>query len=139
MLEWTMKMILRLQKPARRFGNLNYISYGTIYLTPFFQRKAHEPPKERSRNSFALWWMVSSYRISKSSFPYMDKIETLFASSSSPQRKYWGFQVFRKALARLPPTDLPMLFTRNFMRSWINHMASQDRYLHKVAKQVVRS
>jgi DNA polymerase phi len=25
------------------------------------------------------------------------------------------------------------------MRSWINHLSNHDRYLHKVAKQVVRS
>src|ERR1700728_49734 len=32
---------------------------------------------------------------------------------------------------------MPMLFTKNFMRSWINHLSSHDRYLHKAAKQVV--
>lgn len=31
-----------------------------------------------------------------------------------------------------------MLFTKNFMRSWINHLSNSDRYLHKAAKLVVR-
>lgn len=31
-----------------------------------------------------------------------------------------------------------MLFTKNFMRSWINHLSNSDRYLHKAARQVVR-
>ena len=64
--------------------------------------------------------------------------ESLFASTSSPERKYWGFQVFQKALPRVSGDDMPMLFTKNFMRSWINHLSNSDRYLHKAARQVVR-
>ena len=64
--------------------------------------------------------------------------ESLFASTASPERKYWGFQVFQKALPRVSADDMPMLFTKNFMRSWINHLSNSDRYLHKAARQVVR-
>lgn len=64
--------------------------------------------------------------------------ESLFSSTSSAERKYWGFQIFQKALPRVQAADMPMLFTKNFMRSWINHLSSSDRYLHKAAKQVVR-
>ena len=66
------------------------------------------------------------------------RTESLFASTSSPERKYWGFQVFQKALPRVSADDMPMLFTKNFMRSWINHLSNSDRYLHKAARQVVR-
>jgi hypothetical protein len=31
-----------------------------------------------------------------------------------------------------------MLFTKNFMRTWINHLSKKDRYLHKIALQTVR-
>jgi len=64
-------------------------------------------------------------------------VESLFSSTSSDERKYWGFQVFQKALARVKQDNMPMLFTKNFMRSWINHLSHQDRYLHKIAKQAV--
>ena len=64
--------------------------------------------------------------------------ESLFSSNSSPQRKYWGFRVFQKALTRVTEANMPMLFTKNFMRSWINHLSKRDRYLHKVAHQTVR-
>ena len=57
---------------------------------------------------------------------------------ASPERKYWGFQVFQKALPRVSADDMPMLFTKNFMRSWINHLSNSDRYLHKAARLVVR-
>ncbi|KZT24137.1 hypothetical protein NEOLEDRAFT_1117111 [Neolentinus lepideus HHB14362 ss-1] len=62
--------------------------------------------------------------------------DSLFAATSSAERKYWGFQVFGKALRHVDASDMPMLFTKNFMRCWINHLSKQDRYLHKVAKQV---
>jgi DNA polymerase phi len=63
--------------------------------------------------------------------------ESLFSITSSPERKYWGFQMFEKALPRISERDLPMLFTKNFMRTWINHLSKRDRYLHKAAKQTV--
>ncbi|TFK46446.1 hypothetical protein OE88DRAFT_1667862 [Heliocybe sulcata] len=62
--------------------------------------------------------------------------DSLFAATSSAERKYWGFQIFLKALSRVSASDMPMLFTKNFMRCWINHLSKPDRYLHKVAKQV---
>ncbi|KAI0654742.1 DNA polymerase phi-domain-containing protein [Cubamyces menziesii] len=78
-------------------------------------------------------------RAAKGSFPEFFRIvvdESLFASTSSPERKYWGFQIFQKALPRVSADDMPMLFTKNFMRSWINHLSNSDRYLHKAARQV---
>ncbi|TFK72185.1 hypothetical protein BDN72DRAFT_792794 [Pluteus cervinus] len=63
--------------------------------------------------------------------------ESLFSASSSQQKKYWGFQVFSRALKRVDQESMPMLFTKNFMRSWINHLSNPDRYLHKIAKQMV--
>ncbi|KAI0373319.1 hypothetical protein BV20DRAFT_963165 [Pilatotrama ljubarskyi] len=80
-----------------------------------------------------------SARPAKGSFPEFFRIvvdESLFASTSSSERKYWGFQVFQKALPRVSADDMPMLFTKNFMRSWINHLSNSDRYLHKAARQV---
>ncbi|KAF8557343.1 hypothetical protein OG21DRAFT_1494920 [Imleria badia] len=64
--------------------------------------------------------------------------ESLFTPSSSPERKYWGFQVFKKALARVKPTELPMLFTKNLMRNWINHLSNKDRYLHNISLDVAK-
>ncbi|KAG2157394.1 DNA polymerase phi-domain-containing protein [Suillus clintonianus] len=64
--------------------------------------------------------------------------ETLFGASSSPERKFWGFLVFKKALRRVDGADLPMLFTKNFMRSWINHLSQKDRHLHKISQDVVK-
>ncbi|KAG8217899.1 DNA polymerase phi-domain-containing protein [Butyriboletus roseoflavus] len=64
--------------------------------------------------------------------------DSLFSPSSSPERKYWGFQVFKKALGRVRATELPMLFAKNLMRSWINHLSNKDRYLHKISLDVAK-
>lgn len=59
--------------------------------------------------------------------------ETLFAASSSHDRKSWGFQVFERALARASDDDKPMLFTPNFMRTLINQLGNRERLLHRAA------
>ncbi|EPQ32359.1 uncharacterized protein PFL1_00555 [Pseudozyma flocculosa PF-1] len=59
--------------------------------------------------------------------------ESLFAASGSTERKSWGFQVFERALVRASDGDKPLLFTPNFMRTWINQLSGQDRFLHKAA------
>ncbi|KAH7107409.1 DNA polymerase phi-domain-containing protein [Auriculariales sp. MPI-PUGE-AT-0066] len=64
--------------------------------------------------------------------------ESFFATSASSERKYWGFLIFQKFASRVPPSELPLLLTRNFMRTWINHLSHTDRYLHKIAKQVAQ-
>ena len=62
--------------------------------------------------------------------------ESLFSASASNERKYWGFVIFQRVLPRVKSADLPMLFTKNFMRTWINHLSQFDRYLHSFAKQI---
>lgn len=64
--------------------------------------------------------------------------EALFANTSSAERKYWGFQVFERALPLLPSEAVPLVFTPNFMRSWMNNLSSADRHLHKAALQAAR-
>ncbi|KAL1960089.1 hypothetical protein VTO42DRAFT_261 [Malbranchea cinnamomea] len=57
----------------------------------------------------------------------------LFAFASSEERKFWGFQVFSKVLTEAPQSFASLVFTRNFMRSLMNQLAVEDRYLHKAA------
>ncbi|KAI0340127.1 hypothetical protein BDW22DRAFT_1486396 [Trametopsis cervina] len=83
--------------------------------------------------------VLSPSNAAQASFPEFFRIlvdESLFSAASSPERKSWGFQIFRKALPRVREEDVPMLFTKNFMRSWINHLSNSGRYLHKAAKLV---
>lgn len=62
--------------------------------------------------------------------------ESLFSGSASNERKYWGFVIVQRVLPRVKAADLPMLFTKNFMRTWINHLSHFDRYLHSFAKEI---
>ncbi|KAJ3738836.1 DNA polymerase phi-domain-containing protein, partial [Lentinula detonsa] len=82
--------------------------------------------------------LLNTSNTAKSNFPEFFRVvvdESLFSSTASPERKYWGFQVFQKALPLVAKDNIPMLFTKNFMRTWINHLSKQDRFLHKAAKQ----
>ncbi|ORX88701.1 hypothetical protein K493DRAFT_341123 [Basidiobolus meristosporus CBS 931.73] len=61
----------------------------------------------------------------------------LFNANSSHERKYWGFLVFEEALPRLPSSQMPLIFTSNFMRCFINNLTSEDRFLNKSAKHTM--
>ncbi|WWC60265.1 uncharacterized protein I303_102832 [Kwoniella dejecticola CBS 10117] len=64
--------------------------------------------------------------------------ESLFSNTASPQRRYWGFQVSEKSLPLLSASSMPLIFTPNFMRCWMNNLSSSDRYLHKAALQIAK-
>ncbi|KAI5856466.1 DNA polymerase phi-domain-containing protein [Tricharina praecox] len=66
--------------------------------------------------------------------------ESLFSSSSSEERKFWGFLFFLKALDRITtPPDLTAMFSKNFMRCMTNQLADVERYLNKAAAKVSRA
>lgn len=64
-------------------------------------------------------------------------LDSLFSSNSTAERRFWGFEVFRKLLARADATDLPQLFTQNFARTWMNNLSGKDKLLNKIAQEVV--
>lgn len=82
--------------------------------------------KAKGRASFVEFWRIA-----------VD--ESLFHASASPERKSWGFQVFCKALPALAESEKPLLFTPNFMRTWINQLAGQDRLLHSTAAKAAET
>ncbi|PKK70866.1 hypothetical protein RhiirC2_849581 [Rhizophagus irregularis] len=59
--------------------------------------------------------------------------ECLFDSDTTHQRKFWGFQLFEKALKLCPEKNTSSLFTPNFMRTLINNSYEKNRYLHEAA------
>lgn len=68
---------------------------------------------------------------------WMYVLESLFGTNTTPERRFWGFEIFRKLVASVPVADLPQLLTKNFMRTWMGHLSSKDKTLHKAARQVV--
>ncbi|KAG8853507.1 DNA-directed DNA polymerase [Tulasnella sp. 330] len=63
-------------------------------------------------------------------------MESLFGPNTTPERRFWGFEIFRKLVVLIPVTDLPRILTKNFMRTWMGHLSSKDKTLHKAARQV---
>jgi len=70
----------------------------------------------------------------------MTRPESLFSSSSSEERKFWGFLFFFKSLDRVStPQDLSTMFSKNFMRCMVNQLSDAERYLNKAATKVSRA
>ena len=65
--------------------------------------------------------------------------ETLFATSSSKERKYWGFSLFQRMIPDTPADSLSNLFTKNLMRCLINQLALPERYLHRAAEKSIKA
>lgn len=61
-------------------------------------------------------------------------VGSLFENNASRGRKYWGFLLVQKVLPRLSAEQVPLIFTENFMRAFINNLSSDVRYLNKSAK-----
>ncbi|KDN51531.1 hypothetical protein RSAG8_00076, partial [Rhizoctonia solani AG-8 WAC10335] len=105
-----------------------------ILAAPFRKQSRTESVKPHLQSFIAFALMVSPFFHVSIISPELG-LESLFATTSSPERKSWGFQVFEQALAVMPPEEYQYLFTANFMRTWINHLSAPDRHLHKAAKK----
>ena len=132
------RKIPRLERLLQEHGNPNYTSSGPS-SSIYYYLKARTPPQGVPYKISGVWSLTVSFHSRLTySLSHRHLQESLFSSISSPERKYWGFQLFQKALPRIRNSqDLPFLFTKNFMRSWINHLSKSDRYLHKAALSVV--
>ncbi|CCE86801.1 Piso0_005314 [Millerozyma farinosa CBS 7064] len=78
-------------------------------------------------------------RVSLTEFWKIVVDETLFANKSSPERKYWGFEVFMKFLSELSSEQAYNLFTPNLMRCLVNQASQPDRMLNKLSTKVIRT
>ena len=65
--------------------------------------------------------------------------DSLFSASASDQRKYWGFVLFQRAVSSVPAIFIPFIFSKNFLRCFMNQLASSDRYLHRSAEKAAKS
>ena len=63
----------------------------------------------------------------------------LFAAASSEERKYWGFLVFTKVVNEAPVHLASLAFSKNFMRCFMNQLAVEDRYLHRIASKAAKA
>lgn len=83
--------------------------------------------------------LASPSRVSLTEFWKIVVDETLFANKSSPERKYWGFEVFMKFLSELGLEEINHLFTPNLMRCLVNQASQPDRMLNKLSTKVIRT
>lgn len=103
--------------------------------------RQQQSAKCSKRIEFAKFW--EECIDSKSSHVQEDLMlrrpEALFATSSSEERKYWGFLLFQQMTPTAPVNVLPDLFTINLMRCLTNQLASPERYLHRAAEKSIKA
>jgi uncharacterized protein YdbL (DUF1318 family) len=65
-------------------------------------------------------------------------VESLFAPSSSPERKHSGFLLLAKIVAIAPSEFLKSVFTTNTILQLVNHLKTDERYLHRSATKTMQ-
>lgn len=65
--------------------------------------------------------------------------DNLFASTSSHERKAWGFKLLSSMMALVPEASISALFSPNLMRTLINQSKKDDRFLHSAALVALQS
>ncbi|CAG8738308.1 9314_t:CDS:2, partial [Cetraspora pellucida] len=85
------------------------------------------PPGERYEKNMAtfetFWKMVVD--------------ECLFHEDTTHHRKFWGFQLFEKALISLSLEKMPSIFTPNLLRTLMNNFVDKSRYLHEATMHIL--
>jgi DNA polymerase phi len=66
-------------------------------------------------------------------------IGNLFASTSSHERKAWGFKLLSSMIGHVSEAELSALFSPNLMRTLINQSKKEDRFLHSAALAALHS
>ncbi|KAF2204935.1 hypothetical protein GQ43DRAFT_453433 [Delitschia confertaspora ATCC 74209] len=103
-------------------ANPNPIFAWDVVLSEILKRDG-ETGDEKSllkKSEFAQFWI--------------DTVDSnLFASSSSHERKSWGFKLLAKLVTSAPRWTIPALFSPNLTRSLINQSKDGDRFLHAAA------
>lgn len=97
------------------------------------KRKNNSLPgsKKRSKNDDAV------EQIDLSEFWKVVIDETLFAEKSSPERKYWGFDIFCKFFVRISVAQLPHVFGPNFMRCLMSQASLLNKLLNKMTTKAI--
>ncbi|KAI7872535.1 DNA polymerase phi-domain-containing protein [Spinellus fusiger] len=103
----------------------------SVYLESSAEKEEEKRPKKKQKTikakaelkvaSFQEFWTAT-----------VDDI--MFNNTASYGRKFWGFQLVERVLPRLAPDQMPLIFTENFMRTFINNLSSDVRFLNKAAK-----
>ncbi|WPK25981.1 hypothetical protein PUMCH_003323 [Australozyma saopauloensis] len=63
--------------------------------------------------------------------------ETLFAERTSLERKFWGFELFNKFIAKVTPSQSADLFGKNFLRTLMNHASQNNKQLNKLSTKTL--
>lgn len=88
-----------------------------------------------------LWVDIvdSMFIISVTQRQRLTSLDNLFSTTSSHERKSWGFKLFSNMVTQVPVWAVPALFSPNLMRTVVNQSKKDDRFLHTAALAALRS
>lgn len=100
-----------------------------------------EDGEDPTKPEFPQFWLdtVDSKLACSITKTWLILLDNLFTSTSSHERKAWGFKLFSSMIVRVPDAVLPALFSPNLMRTLINQSKQEDRYLHSAAVAALKS
>ncbi|EMR09016.1 hypothetical protein PNEG_02790 [Pneumocystis murina B123] len=86
-----------------------------------------------------MYTLEANNAVNSSFLEFWTKVidESFFSAASSLEKKFLGFQVFNIALSKIENSDITHLFSKNFMRCFINHLSDENRYLNKISNKVI--
>ena len=108
-------------------------------------KEQHSEARQKThseRLSLKVFWneVVDSEFSSEGQRPIPNSTEdSLFSTVASDQRKFWGFVVFQRVLQSGPADVMPIIFSTNLMRCFVNQLASSERYLYRIAQNALKS
>jgi hypothetical protein len=109
-------------------ANPNPIFAWDVVLQEILKRDRNQDDSEEgpAKSEFAQFWI--------------DTVDSnLFSSSSSHERKSWGFKLFTKLVTNAPRWTISFLFSPNLTRSLINQSKDGDRFLHAAALSALKA
>lgn len=65
--------------------------------------------------------------------------DTMFSEKSSPERKYWGLDIFTKFLVKMPSSMVGCLLTPNLLRCLAANAKKSDKLLNKFSKKALNT
>ena len=65
--------------------------------------------------------------------------DNFFSEKTSPEKKYWGFEIFHKFFGRVKPAEIPDLIGPKFLRSLMASTSALSKLLNKVTTRTANS
>lgn len=118
----------------KHFSEINETESPTASEENGKKRKKHDSSKSKKKAK-----TESSSEIAFKDFWNVCVDRTMFTEKSSPERKYWGFEIFILFFQGLPAKELSLLFSEGFMVNLMSQSSKLNKVLNKMSTKVLNT